>query len=281
MKKILVLTDFSDPAWNALFTALKLHEGRRCHFYLLHTYEPSFAGVLGQKTKKRVGVLYDSLAEYTERELHKIEDYLGEHHREPGHSFETVSRAEDLVDGIQKMIREQDIDLIVMGTKGATGAKEVFMGSNAVKVIRKVRNSPILVVPTEHDFKLLHAVVFPTDFTHHYDPYELKPLIDLAKAWEAKIIVYQVGQEFDLSSEQIANKALLEKRLEGAVIDFRKGVMQSTIEAAIMDFTEASDADMIALIHYQHTFMERLTHEPVIKNIGFHSKLPLLVLPDL
>ncbi|MBT8209744.1 MAG: universal stress protein [Eudoraea sp.] len=281
MKKILVLTDFSDPAWNALFTALKLHEGRRCHFYLLHTYEPSFAGVLGQKAKKRVGVLYDSLAEYTERELHKIEDYLGEHHREPGHSFETVSRAEDLVDGIQKMIREQDIDLIVMGTKGATGAKEVFMGSNAVKVIRKVRNSPILVVPTEHDFKLLHAVVFPTDFTHHYDPYELKPLIDLAKAWEAKIIVYQVGQEFDLSSEQIANKALLEKRLEGAVIDFRKGVMQSTIEAAIMDFTEASDADMIALIHYQHTFMERLTHEPVIKNIGFHSKLPLLVLPDL
>ncbi|MBT8179233.1 MAG: universal stress protein [Eudoraea sp.] len=281
MKKILVLTDFSDPAWNALFTALKLHEGRRCHFYLLHTYEPSFAGVLGQKAKKRVGVLYDSLAEYTEQELHKIEDYLGEHHHESGHSFETVSRAEDLVDGIQKMIREQDIDLIVMGTKGATGAKEVFMGSNAVNVIRKVRNCPILVVPSEHDFKLLHAVVFPTDFTHHYDPHELKPLIDLAKAWEAKIIVYQVGQEFDLSSEQIANKALLEKRLEGAVIDFRKGVMQSTIEAAIMDFTEASDADMIALIHYQHTFMERLTHEPVIKNIGFHSKLPLLVLPDL
>lgn len=281
MKKILVLTDFSEPAWNALFTALKLHEGRACQFFILHTYEPSFAGVLGDTAKRRVGVLYDSLGAHTRGELQKIDDYLGEHHHEPGHSFKHVSMANDLVEGIQKLVREEEIDLIVMGTKGATGAREVFMGSNTVKVIRKVRNCPILVVPAERDFKTLKAVIFPTDFTHRYDPFELTPLLDLVEAWQAKIIVFHVAQEFKLSAEQKAHKELLEKRLQGARVEWKKGALKSTIEAAIMEFVTLVDPDMIALIHYQHTFMESLTHEPVIKKIGFHTPVPMLVLPDL
>ena len=281
MKKILILTDFSDPAWNALFTALKLHEGRNCQFYILHTYEPSFAGVLGTTAKKRVGVLYDSLEAHTDGELDKIEDYLELHHHDPHHHFQTVSLAEDLVEGIQKTVREDEIDLIVMGTKGATGAREVFMGSNTVRVIKKVRNCPILVVPSVNDFKMLKAVIFPTDFTQHYDPYELSPLLDLVNAWEARIIVFQVAQEFKLSPEQEANKRLLEKRLQSTKVEWKRGSLKSTVEAAIMEFIEACDADMIALIHYQHTFMERLTHEPVIKKVGFHTPVPMLVLPDL
>ncbi|MCE2613001.1 universal stress protein [Flavobacteriaceae bacterium D16] len=281
MKKILILTDFSDPAWNALFTALKLHEGRQCQFFLLHTYEPGFAGVLSSKAKRRVGVLYDSLQAHTHDELDKIEDYLDVHHHEPQHHFRTLSMAEDLLEGIHKTVREEEIDLIVMGTKGATGAREVFMGSNTVKVIRKVRNCPILVVPAEHDFKTLQAVIFPTDFTQHYDPYELSPLLDLVKAWQAKIIVFQVAQEFKLSPEQINNKKLLEKRLESTEVEWKRGSLKSTVEAAIMEYIDTCDADMIALIHYQHTFMERLTHEPVIKKIGFHTPVPMLVLPDL
>ncbi|MCX2720752.1 universal stress protein [Lentiprolixibacter aurantiacus] len=281
MKKILILTDFSDPAWNALFTALKLHEGRECQFYILHTYEPSFAGVLGNTAKKRVGVLYDSLEAHTESELDRIEEYLGMHQHEPRHHFKTLSLAEDLVDGIQKTVREKEIDLIVMGTKGATGAREVFMGSNTVRVIKKVRNCPILLVPATSDFKMLHAVIFPTDFTQYYDPYELSPLLDLVNAWSAKIIVFQVAQEFRLSPEQDANRKLLEKRLKGAHIEWKRGSLKSTVEAAIMEFIETCDADLIALIHYHHTFMERLTREPVIKKIGFHTPVPMLVLPDL
>ncbi|MBT8321310.1 MAG: universal stress protein, partial [Eudoraea sp.] len=275
MKKILILTDFSDPAWNALFTALKLHEGRECQFLLLHTYEPSFAGVLSSKAKSRVGVLYDSLEAHTHGELQIIEDYLGVHHHEPHHHIRTLSIAEDLVEGIQKTVREEEIDLIVMGTKGATGAREVFMGSNTVKVIRKVRNCPILVVPSERDFKTLQAVVFPTDFTKRYDPYELSPLLDLVHAWQAKIIVFQVAEEFKLSFEQSKNKKLLEKRLHSALVEWKRGRLKSTVEEAIMEFIEACDADMIALIHYQHTFMESLTHEPVIKKIGFHTPVPM------
>jgi nucleotide-binding universal stress UspA family protein len=281
MKKILILTDFSDPAWNALFTALKLHEGRDCRFCILHTYEPSFAGMLGSKARKRVGVLYDSLEAHTDAQLNKMEDYLDMHHHDPRHHFKILSLAEDLVDGIQKTVKEEEIDLIVMGTKGASGAREVFMGSNTVKVIKKVRNCPILVVPAVCDFKKLRAVVFPTDFAQYFDPYELLPLLDLVNAWQAGIIVFQAAQEFKLNPEQAANKKLLKKRLEGVDVTWEKGSLKSTVEAAIMEFVESCDTDMIALIHYQHTFLERLTHEPVVKKIGFHTPVPMLVLPDL
>ncbi len=281
MKNILLLTDFSDNAWNAIFTALKLHERIPCHFSLLNTYEPSFAPVLGERGKERLGVLYDSLSDNSHNELKKIMGYLEINHTNPQHSFEMISMAEDITKGTNKVLSQKEIDLVVMGSKGASGAKEVFMGSNAVKVIKKIRNRPILVVPDEHDFKTLTKIVFPTDFSRTFDKYELQPLREIAEAWNAMVFVLQVAQEFQHDKNQEINRELLKKRLHGIPVEFCEAALESTVEAAIMKFSVASDAEMIALIHYEHTFMEKLTHEPVIKKMGFHTPVPLLVLPDL
>lgn len=281
MKNILLLTDFSDNAWNAMFTALKLHESIPCRFFLLNTYEPAFAPVLGEKSKERLGVLYDSLSENSNIELKKIMDYLELNHENPDHCFEMISMAEDIVKGTKKVLSQKEIDLVVMGSKGASGAKEVFMGSNAVKVIKKIRNRPILVVPDEHDFKRLTKIVFPTDFSRTFNKYELKPLREIAEVWNARVLVLQVAQEFRYDKDQEINRELLKKHLHGIPVEFCEASLESTVEDAIMKFSASFDAEMIALIHYEHTFMEKLTHEPVIKKMGFHTPVPLLVLPDL
>ncbi len=71
MKKILLPTDFSDNAWNAIFTTLKLYADQECKFYVLHAYEPKMLNLLGKKGQLRLGVIYDSLSQYSAHFLGK------------------------------------------------------------------------------------------------------------------------------------------------------------------------------------------------------------------
>ena len=280
MKNILLPTDFSDNAWNAIFTALKMFEISDCNFVVMHSYEPKISNLLGNKSKERLGVIYDSLSKNSKVQLEKTLQYLHKNHTRSNHKFESVSISNDIISAIKQIVDEKDIDIIVMGTKGATGAKEVFMGSNTVRVIKKVRKRPIIVVPQEYDFKALKKVVFPTDFTHTYDKTELGPLIELVGLWKAKIIILQVAQEYVLNDGQRLHMKMLSKRLKNVEHSFHTVEMWNNIAEATTQFANSEDADLIALIHYSHTFMEKLTREPVIRKIGFHVKIPLLVLPD-
>ncbi len=280
MKNVLLLTDFSDNAWNAIFTALKMHENINCHFYLLNTYEPSFANILGDKSKERLGVIYDSLAKNSSIELDKILHYMEVNHTNKNHTFEKLSISDDIVNAVQEICNEKDIDLIVMGTKGATGAKEIFMGSNTVELIKKVNHCPIFAVPSKHDFKDMDKILFPTEFTRPYTKYELKPLIELATVWNSEILICYVAQEFSLLEEQVTNKEVLTKRLGKVAHSFHDVELQATVADSISSFAEEAMADIIVLINYEHTFIEKLTREAVVKKVGFHSKIPLLVLPQ-
>jgi len=281
MKNILLPTDFSDNAWNAIFTGLKMFETVECNFILLNTYEPKLANLMGNKSKERLGVIYDSLSENSKLQLDKTMQYLLENHSRSNHKFESVSISNDIEHAINQMVVDRDIDLIVMGTKGATGAKEIFMGSNTVKVIKKVRLCPIIAVPHSYDFKALKSVVFPTDFTHPYSKSELKPLIDVVSLWNAEIFILQIAEEYELHDEQKRNLEQLSKRLQDVKHSFNKVEMWNNVAEATNKFVDENDMDLIALIHYPHTFMEKLTREPVIRKMGFHAKVPLMILPDI
>ncbi len=280
MKRILLPTDFSDNAWNALFTALKLHADVECHFYLLNAHEPNFAKLLGDKGKKRLAVIYDSMEAYSQQELDNVLVYLKQYHKNPKHTFEKISRTDDLVQATNEMILKKDIDIMILGTTGATGAKEVFMGSNTTKVIKSVRNRPIIAVPNAHNFQKLERIVFPTDFSKTFEPFELKALKELALLWKSEVLIFQVGQEFLMNDTQISNRERLIKELGTVKHSFHQTEFKTSVTDAIGDFLKEKEGDMIALIHYGHTFMEKLTGEPVIKKVAFHTQVPLLVLPE-
>lgn len=279
MKHILLPTDFSPNSWNAIFTALKLYAGVECRFYIMHAYEPKAAEILGEKGKQRLGALYDSMSAYSEQELDKVLEYLHANHTDKKHQFEKLSVKDDLLDAIDTLIGRKPLDLLVMGTQGATAARGVFMGSNTVKVIKKIRNKPLLVVPEDFDLQSLKSVVFPTDFSRPHEPFELQLLIELLNAWKASLKVFHLALEFELSDTQQAVKKLLHRRLAGISHSFHQVDRTLKLSKAIENFASEQEAQMIALIHYEHTFMEKLTRESVVKKIGFHTNVPLLVLP--
>src|SRR5690606_29880495 len=136
------------------------------------------------------------------------------------------------------IVLQKDIDTIVMGTQGATRAKGVFMGSQTVKVIKAIRNRSIVAVPEGYDFKDLKKIVFPTDYTEPYESFELQPMADLASAWNCKILVFQVGQEFLMNDVQKTNKEILTNRLQPVKHDFHEVEFKISVAQGIADFSK-------------------------------------------
>lgn len=280
MKNIVLPTDFSDNAWNAIFTALKLYTDVECKFYLLHAYEPNTLNMLGQKGQQRLGVIYDSLSEHSKQELNKVLAYLKKNHHNPKHRFEVISISDPLEKAVEQLIAQKDVDLVCMGTQGATGAKQVFMGSNTVKVLKKIKNHPILAVPSDHDFKSLKSLAFPTDFSKKYEKNQMLPMTELVSLWKTNIQIVHVAVEFEMNDQQLINQKLLKKRLNDFDVMFYNIDFENNIAHTLEKFMLNTEVDMIALIQYHHSFWEKMIGEPVVKKMTFHTKVPLLILPE-
>ncbi|APQ16147.1 universal stress protein [Maribacter hydrothermalis] len=280
MKKIILTTDFSENAWNAIFNALKLYEGVTCHFYLLHAYTPTNLNMLGAKSQQRLGVIYDSLSKYSEQELEGMFSYFQINHKNPKHTFTTVSKAGILEEVVEKLAIEEDIDLIIMGTQGATGAKEIFLGSNAVRVIKTIKNIPIITMPSGFNFLKLNTIHFGTNFSTPYKKSELEPIIELSKLWKSTIEIIHVSVENSLNDSQKANKEILKERLLGLSYQFKTIPFEISISKSLDIYLENKTSSILSLIRHQHTFWEKVLGEAVVKKIAFHADLPVLFLPQ-
>lgn len=274
---ILLPTDFSENAFDAICHGIELFKDSTCVFFLMHTYTPAIYRVdymLGSPGK--VG-LPDDHQHIAQTHLEEIRKKLEIKFKNPRHTFVTHAAFNNLVDEVQKMVKNENIDIIIMGTQGATGAKEIFLGSNTVHILKKAI-VPVLTVPTNSKFKPLDDILFPTDFEIDYSLSGLDYLLNLAKLHNAKIHIMHVSPPYGLSKDQKKNKNILEKKMATFNHYFYDEPDQELI-GAINNFQNKHDIQLLAMVQNKHTFLERLFVEPVIRKIGLHSLMPFLVLP--
>ncbi len=278
MKRILLPTDFSDTAWNAIKYALALFKDEACTFYLLHTYTPAFYRVdylLG-------GPTFSAIPDAeVDRSLAGLENTLSDINaldQNPKHRFEVFSAFNILSHEVNDLTESEKIDLIVMGTKGATGAKEVFIGSNTVYVLRKAI-APVLVIPENTSFSTFKKILFPTDYLTKYKPSEFNNIQELAKRHHASITVLHVRESYELSEEQLKNKqqiAALLKNVEHAFIELNDALMPY----AIIEYLEKESYDLLAMMNKKHSLLERIFDRQNVDHVGYHVKIPFLVVRD-
>ena len=279
MKTILLPTDFSANARNALNTALKLFRNEACRFVLLNTFEPDLISVLGDRGERSLGMIYESLEAESRAKMKELRAELSSQRIYSNYEFKIKSIPGDLISEVKKQITKEGVDLIVMGTKGATGAERIFMGSNTVRMITHVSNCPVLAVPRAYDFQHLQRALLPTGFEHKYEPFMIKLLLDLIGLWKAEIHVVYAAKDFGLNRTQASHKKLLEKQLKTQETVFAEVPLQTTVADAIRNYADTSETDLIFLIRHKHSFLEALTKEKVVKRIAFDTHIPLLILP--
>lgn len=280
MKKILIPTDFSDNAWNSILYAIELYRHIPCKFYIINAYDVPPTQLLATVSSQRVGYLYENVKVESKHGLAMISEDIK--NSKPGidHTFETISKPGSLVKALQEQLILNHYDLILIATKGATGAKEVFLGSNTHEVIKNIHSCPILVVPEESYFQKVNNIGFATDFKKIYHKAEIQPIQDLAKIYKATVRMIHVYDQEELNEVQRYNSMELEQYFKNIIYDFHVIPDFSTVEKAIQQFIEELEIDVLAMVNYPHSFIERLLREPVIKKMVFHTTIPFLVIPS-
>jgi nucleotide-binding universal stress UspA family protein len=277
MKRVIVPTDFSDNAYNALVYAVKLLQHESCTFFLVNTYTPTiYQPEYLIHSPGQIG-LGDVYQQNSETQLEETKAKIEKEHPNAKHTFEIHSAFNMLAQEIEYMVLSEGADLVVMGTQGATGAQEVFLGTNTVHVLKKV-DCPVIAIPSGFAFRAPKKVLFPTDYEISFRKKPMQLLLDIAGQYGSQVNILHVVSGNGLSEGQLGNR----KALEALLAPMDKTTHEfpdQTVIAAINGFQQEQGMDLLVMVQNKHTFFERLFIEPVIKKMGFHTTVPFMVMP--
>ncbi|MFE3849401.1 universal stress protein [Flavobacterium sp. LB3P45] len=274
MKRILFSTDFSEVATNAFVHALEFAKIVHGELILLHTFElPVFDN---QFFPENYAVIYDSLElsqfDMFKEEISKLRTIAEER------NLEKIKMSHRLMDGdllfnIKRAVKEDKIDLVIMGTSGATGWESFFLGTNTGSAIANI-DVPMLCVPLEAKFKKIETIGFTTRFRPK-DKKALKTILDIAKKTKAKVkCLYVKTNESDVSKDTIDKweSEFMQEPIEFFVIN------SDQVKETILDFILYKEIDILTMLTYKRGFFEELFKPSFTKKMATNFDIPILAI---
>ncbi|MDJ1486082.1 universal stress protein [Cytophagaceae bacterium YF14B1] len=270
MKTIIIPTDFSTVAENAMSFVNAIASRKQTRVVLVHTY------YLPVIAAPEAGYAQAASLDYMEEELEtKLKETCTKFRRTyPNVTYEAKVLNGFLVDVLPNLAKEMNADLIIMGTDGAYGLKQVFLGTNSVEVLTEA-TCPVLIIPAEAHFRGIEQIVFATDLWEEPSP-DMLMVVEIARMFKAEIsfVYIPVNGTKELSDEDWKN---FYQQLNYDKISFH--IQQGrNIEEGIRSFTEKMAADIVVMINYRRTFWDQLFTTSQTKQMAYHTKVPLLVL---
>lgn len=264
MKNILVPIDFSENARNALAYAIELAGRFQGNILLLHAYRvPTKTGVFAS--------FEEAVLEEIKPEMREWEDWTRERLAQ-GSSVTSFLVRDDVEHAVSAMAGRQAIDLIVMGTQGASGIREVFLGSNTSAVLNFAA-LPLLAVPEGCKNCPLKTIVFAVDDLEIASSESIQPLIKLARGLQSRILIYHLEKEEDTGVDPA-----LESLLEGIGHSFHFEPGGGDVNERINQFVRQWNGDLLVMLRRRKGFFQRLFQGSVTTKEVFNSPVPLLVL---
>lgn len=278
-KRILLPTDFSKNALNAIRYALDLYADQKCDFYLLNAYQVSGYSLDSMRIPEPGDQRYEAAKKDSEQQFDKLLEVLKLHIDIDKHTYHTISTYNSLLEALKGTIAKKDIDIVVMGTKGITGSDAVIFGTNTVNTMEKVTECPVLAIPHDTRFSPPNEIVFPTDYKANFKRRELNYLIEISKMHHTIIRVLHIREGVKLNGVQESNKQLLKSIFEGIDHSFHE-LSDIKVQKGIDTFIASRESDMIAFINRKHTFFGSLFSKPLVKEMGYYSTIPVLALNE-
>jgi len=279
MKTILVCTDFSKDAYGALHYASNLYKNTACHFLILHSYHGDFEAY-PYPVVREGGFTEEIKAK--QNSIDKGEELLHSIRRDnafPAHTFEFTNTDVSLTDAIKYKLSSTKKDLVVLGNHGQSGLRQYLFGSTSIKVLKKIHQVPVLMVPQQIDFQTPKRIAFATDYMAKFHEAELEILKSCAYNFGAEIHIICVGREEDMSKKQWENYNLLNSMFDQEKHHFHWLQIEEENSKAIATHVREQDLDLLYMIKYKHESI-KFFREPVIMQLDRHLRFPFLVVPS-
>jgi nucleotide-binding universal stress UspA family protein len=275
MAKILVPTDFSEYAGNALQVALELARALQAELHILHAVEPvsPSMGMNMPGTYPDFEINQEFVNQQLEASRQKMSGLVSSLSQEGIAVVHNVV-ANRLFTEIENYVNTQHIDLVVMGTKGASGLKEFFIGSNAERVVRDATCPVITVNKRPAQFKL-KRIAYATGVEkelHAVPPM----LLQLQKYFDAHLAIVNVATPGSFISEKQIRAQLMDWVQQQGLQNYSINIVDDMDEEkGVTYFAEQVGADMIALGTRGRKGLSRLISGSIAEDIVNHSLRPV------
>ncbi len=275
MKKFLVPTDFSETSKNAARYAVELaQDDPNTTIILYNLYDRIAPGTDGtpltETDEDRKTVLHQALANL-EIELHEISTVRIQYVAEEGTS---------LVESVERYVRYNAIDVVIMGITGATRLEQIFMGSNALNMARQ-GVCPVIIVPPNARFRKIQNVLFASDFKNVKSTTPVAQIKEILDIFKPNLHIVNVDAEHyvELTDEYRAERSWLAKTFEEYNPEFYFIRMYDFLDA-ISNFTADHQIDLIITVPRRHNYIAGLYKTSHTKKLAYHSQVPLVAIHE-
>lgn len=274
MKKIVLMTDFSDNAKNAIKYGISLF-GNSTEYILVHTYEVRKAtGSFG----KISDILRQDAIDGLDKELAHIKNQFS---NITDLNIATICQEGDPVDVLNHINKDLKVDLVIMGTKGASGLSKIFMGSVTAAIIRETKY-PVLSVPEKAIYKSIDKIVFAADLESNSSERLTNPIKSIASKSKSEVLLLHILKNGE-SSEGLNKDKLNELQTLFAWDNIEKTINFVTADntaEGIEKFCIENKADLLAVIARHNSFFDKFFHKSISQELAFSLKMPLLTMQN-
>ncbi|MEI7507883.1 MAG: universal stress protein [Flavobacterium sp.] len=270
MKKILIPTDFSQNAEYALKVAAQIAKKNNGEIILLHMLE------LPHQASDAIGSGTDipELMFFKNAAINKLEELMDEDYLD-GLKVSEIVQFELAFDGILKISQINNVDLIVMGSHGASGYKEMFIGSNAEKVVRNSEVPVLIIKKDEGDFDV-NNFVFASDFGKEAKKPFSKAL-EFANKFDATLKLVMINTPNNFKSTKVADETMKDFLSDFNVNKISTHIYNETnVEKGILNFADSVGADLIGMSTHGRKGLSHFFNGSISEDLVNHSKLPVV-----
>ena len=279
MIKIMIPTDFSDNAMNAITYALEFFKYQKAEFYFMHAYQAEVYNHEELLSRTDFSDIVKRVKLQSETNLASLLSKVKEISPNPNFKYFTISAYNSLLDEADLIVEGRNIDLIVMGTKGKSNKSNLTFGSNTLQVLKYVQ-CPILAIPQDYKYQQPKHALFPTNYLIPYKRRELKLLCNLISPYRTKLDMLCVSKTEKLSYRQEDNKTFIEETICENEINFYT-TDSKKIDEAINGYINDNNIDFLVMVNTQHSYLENILFQSTIDVISLKITIPLLVFQNL
>ena len=265
--RVLLPTDFSENASLATQFALDIAQRTNGYIMALHAYDvPHYERSMTTSL----------LVEMKKSAEQNMAEFEGHSLAESGIEYDSHVMIGNPIRLCREMVQKHNLDMVVMGTKGASGIEEFLIGSNAASVIHNVE-VPVLVVPPGSHVKEIKRIVLATDLEFKTKKPPLERLAKFARVYGAEIFLLHIQDKDGIPG---GTRELIADAMGDVKHSYHIASQKDDIEKAILDFCEQKETDVVSAISKRYGFFQGLFHKSLTSKLAYHSNIPLLALHE-
>ncbi len=273
MKHILLLTDFSDCSINAAHYAVQLYAKERCVFYVLNVQDATAFTMDNLITGSSTDTIYERLVKSHKIQLKTLVEQLKDHADNTNFVFEAIVDHDVFLDAVHQTLASKQIDLIVMGTNGASNLKEKVFGSHTITVMRNVE-CDLLVIPENYNYKTIKDVVLPMDVNDNMQALTaFVPSLNIIKNSNWNFIrIIQPNEQFDDLGKDIASVNELNNQAHTY-----QAIQEVPFGYAVKTYLDMNTPDMMIAVYKSEHFLDYLFKASSTTKLSKKLTLPLYI----